>query len=43
MTRAEKRRADRTEEKAKTATYNLTQAQLDAMVQERFLITGLEI
>lgn len=36
MTRAEKRRAARTEEKAKTATYNLTQEQLDAMVKEKF-------
>lgn len=36
MTRAEKRRAARNDEKTKTATYNLTQAQLDAMVKERF-------
>lgn len=34
MGRAEKRRALRNETKAKTATYNLTKAQLDAMVQE---------
>lgn len=35
MNRAERRRATREQEKAKTATYNLTQAQLDAMIQER--------
>lgn len=35
MNRAERRRAAREQEKAKTATYNLTQAQLDAMIQER--------
>lgn len=35
MTRAEARRKLREEEKAKTATYNLTSAQLDAMIQER--------
>ena len=34
MSRAEKRRAIREETKAKTATYNLTKAQLDAMVRE---------
>lgn len=35
MNRAERRRAAREQEKAKTATYNLTQAQLDAMIRER--------
>lgn len=35
MTRAETRRAIKQERKAKTATYNLTQAQLDAMIQEK--------
>lgn len=34
MSRAEKRRALREGEKAKTATYNLTRAQLDDMVTE---------
>lgn len=32
--RAELKRKAREEKKAKTATYNLTQAQLDAMIQE---------
>lgn len=32
--RAELRRAERESKKAKTATYNLTKAQLDAMVKE---------
>lgn len=32
--RAELKRKEREEKKAKTATYNLTQAQLDAMIQE---------
>lgn len=35
MGRAEIRRAKKNEKKAKTATYNLTKAQLDAMVQEK--------
>lgn len=35
MGRAEIRRAMRAEKKAKTATYNLTQAQLDAMIREK--------
>lgn len=35
MGRAEIRRAKRNEQKAKTATYNLTKAQLDAMVREK--------
>lgn len=35
MSRAEIRRKRRNEQKAKTATYNLTKAQLDAMVQEK--------
>lgn len=34
MGRAEIRRAMKNEKKAKTATYNLTKAQLDAMVRE---------
>lgn len=34
MNRAERRRAAREQEKAKTATYNLTQAQLEAMIQQ---------
>lgn len=34
MGRAERRRAQKSEQKAKTATYNLTKAQLDAMVRE---------
>lgn len=34
MGRAEKRRALKNEQKAKTVTYNLTKAQLDAMVRE---------
>ena len=34
MGRAERRRAQKNEQKAKTATYNLTKAQLDAMVRE---------
>ena len=34
MGRAEIRRAMKSEKKAKTATYNLTKAQLDAMVRE---------
>lgn len=36
MSRAEMRRKSRVESKSKTATYNLTKAQLDALVQERF-------
>lgn len=32
---AERRRAQKCEEKAKTATYNLTRAQLDALVREK--------
>lgn len=35
MGRAEQRRAHRNELKEKTATYNLTKAQLDAMVREK--------
>ena len=35
MTRAEMKRAAREEKKRKTATYNLTQDQLDAMVKEK--------
>lgn len=35
MNRAEIRRSKRNEEKRKTAVYNLTQAQLDAMIFER--------
>ena len=35
MGRAERRRAQKSEIKAKTATYNLTRAQLDALVRER--------
>lgn len=35
MRRAEMRRAERNYQKAKTATYNLTKAQLDAMVREK--------
>lgn len=35
MGRAERRRAQKCEQKAKTATYNLTRAQLDAMVREK--------
>lgn len=35
MGRAEKRRAERESNKAKTATYNLTKAQLDQMVREQ--------
>lgn len=35
MTRAERRRAERVEKKAKTATYNLTEAQLDALIREK--------
>lgn len=35
MGRAEIRRAQRSQKKAKTATYNLTKAQLDAMVKEQ--------
>ena len=36
MTRAEKRRAERESQKAKTATYNLTQEQIELMVREKF-------
>lgn len=35
MSRAEMRRMQREQKKAKTATYNLTKEQLDAMVEER--------
>lgn len=35
MGRAERRRAQKNEQKAKTATYNLTKAQLDAVVREK--------
>lgn len=34
MGRAERRRTQKNEQKAKTATYNLTKAQLDGMVRE---------
>lgn len=35
MGRAERRRTQKLEQKAKTATYNLTKAQLDAMVRKK--------
>ena len=35
MTRAEMRRSKREQEKSQTATYNFTQAQLDALIQEK--------
>lgn len=35
MTRAEIRRLNRERNKAETATYNFTQAQLDALIQEK--------
>lgn len=35
MSRATFRRSQREEKKAKTATYNLTSAQLDAMIEEK--------
>jgi hypothetical protein len=35
MGRAERRRLERNEQKAKTATYTLTKAQLDAIVREK--------
>lgn len=35
MDRAERRRAQKNEQKAKTATYNLTKDQLDAVVREK--------
>ena len=35
MTRAERRRNQRTKEKAHTATYNLTEQQLDILIRER--------
>lgn len=35
MTRVEMRRSKREQEKAQTATYNFTQAQLDALIQEK--------
>ena len=35
MSRAELRRAKREKEKSETATYNLTKAQLDSMINER--------
>lgn len=35
MGRAERRRAQKLEQKAKTTTYNLTKAQLDVMVREK--------
>lgn len=35
MGRAERRRAQKCEQKANTATYNLTRAQLDALVREK--------
>lgn len=37
MGRAERRRAQKNEQKAKTATYNLTKAQLDAVVREKIV------
>ena len=36
MTRAEQRRAEREKKKAKTATYNLTGEQLDAIFEAKF-------
>lgn len=35
MNRAERRRMEREKERARTATYNLTQEQLDAMIQQK--------
>ena len=35
MNRAERRRIQKNEQKASTATYNVTKAQLDAMVEEQ--------
>ena len=35
MNRAEMRRAARNDKKSKTATYNFTQEQLDAVIHER--------
>ena len=43
MGRAELRRAMKLEKKEKTATYNLTAAQLDALIQERLKKTYAEI
>ena len=43
MGRAERRRAQKCEQKAKTATYNLTRAQLDALVRERYLVNWIEL
>ena len=40
MGRAERRRAQKCEQKAKTATYNLTRAQLDARVREKISAGG---
>lgn len=40
MGRAEQRRAMKNEKKAKTATYNLTKSQLDAIVREKI---GMEL
>lgn len=44
MGRAEMRRANRDDKKAKTATYNLTKAQLDSMIREgiRDKIAGIK-
>lgn len=36
MSRAEMRRLQREQKKSETVTYNLTKAQLDAMVNEKF-------
>lgn len=35
MNRAERRRLEREREKARTATYNLTKAQMDGMIQDQ--------
>ena len=44
MSRAERRRAQKCEQKSKTATYNLTKAQLDALVREkRYLVNWIEL
>lgn len=43
MGRAERRRAQKCEQKAKTATYNLTRAQLDALVQKDGKITKVSL
>ncbi len=35
MSRAERRRAQKNDEKSKTATYNFTKAQLDSLIKEK--------